>query len=192
MVRFNVTQMKSMPGGRVGAGKLPAIARVAKEYGKGYVHLSVRQTVAVPYVLYDRLEDLPGGTGQDGSDPILPCAAGEGAIACSGCELNPNGNIETQKMAREIERIMILNYLRDGPKTVGEMVDELELKQANVSQHLAILRHSLLVRTKRGGSNIFYELADERIVTVLDLLREILRGQLKQKQRVHDSYYDIP
>lgn len=90
------------------------------------------------------------------------------------------------------KRIMILNYLRDGPKTVGEMVDELELKQANVSQHLAILRHSLLVRTKRGGSNIFYELADERIVTVLDLLREILRGQLKQKQRVHDSYYDIP
>ncbi len=88
------------------------------------------------------------------------------------------------------KRIMLLNYLRDGPKTVGEMVEELELKQANVSQHLAILRHSLLVRTKREGSNIFYELADERIISVLDLLREILRGQLDQKRRIHDRYFD--
>ncbi len=121
VARFNVTEMKSggiikqkqrdaftvrlrLPGGRVGAEKLPVIARVADEYGQGYVHLSVRQTVEIPYVLYDRLEDCLAELAKAGLSPSSCGPRVRVPIACSGCELNPNGNIETQRMAQEIDR----------------------------------------------------------------------------------------
>ncbi len=62
------------------------------------------------------------------------------------------------------KRLLIINELRDGPRTVGELVAALGIPQANASQHLAILRDRGIVTARRSGSNINYDLLYEFMV----------------------------
>lgn len=75
-------------------------------------------------------------------------------------------------------RIAILEMLRRGGICVCEMGPELEASQANVSQHLAILRDSNLVIARREGTRMVYGVTDERIFQVLDLIGSIAHDQL--------------
>ncbi|MFP4323174.1 MAG: ArsR/SmtB family transcription factor [Anaerolineales bacterium] len=78
-------------------------------------------------------------------------------------------------------RIMILYLLHDHPHYVHELVDELGLPQSTISRHLQVLRHRSLVSTTRQGQAIRYALADKRIITSLDLMRDMLRGMLREQ-----------
>jgi DNA-binding transcriptional ArsR family regulator len=82
------------------------------------------------------------------------------------------------KMAKALAhptRIAILEMLRRGEVCVCEMSPELE---ANVSQHLAVLRDSNLVATRREGMRMMYRVTDERVFQVLDLMGSIAHDQL--------------
>ncbi len=71
-------------------------------------------------------------------------------------------------------RIMILNLLRGGPMSVGELENELEMvKQSNLSQHLNQMRISGVLKSERDGSRIYYSAADPRIFKFIDLMKEI-------------------
>jgi len=72
------------------------------------------------------------------------------------------------------KRLQIINVLRDGPLSVSEICERLDLRQANVSQHLAILRERGLAQTRRNGRRIYYELTSPKIVQALDLLLEAM------------------
>jgi len=72
------------------------------------------------------------------------------------------------------KRLLILNELRDGPRTVGELVTALEIPQANASQHLAILRDRGIVTARRSGSNIYYSLTSLKVIEAVDLLYEFM------------------
>jgi len=72
------------------------------------------------------------------------------------------------------KRLLIINELRDGPRTVGELADALEIPQANASQHLAILRDRGIVTARRSGSNIHYSLTSRKVVEAIDLLYEFM------------------
>ncbi|MEE4347474.1 MAG: metalloregulator ArsR/SmtB family transcription factor [Paracoccaceae bacterium] len=67
-------------------------------------------------------------------------------------------------------RLMILCHLGSGEKSVGELEDLLEIRQAAVSQMLARLREEGLVKTRREGKTIFYSLADNNTYEVIGLL----------------------
>ena len=67
-------------------------------------------------------------------------------------------------------RLMILCHLGSGEKSVGELENLLEIRQAAVSQMLARLREEGLVTTRREGKTIFYSLADENTCEVIGLL----------------------
>lgn len=82
------------------------------------------------------------------------------------------------KALADPKRLLIINALRDGQKSVGELTDELELSQSNVSQHLSVLRERGVVAATRDGNNVFYSLRDPRVVDALDLLREVMASQL--------------
>lgn len=71
-------------------------------------------------------------------------------------------------------RLLIINGLRNGPRSVGEIAEALEISQPNASRHLALLRDRGVVTTQRVGSNIFYELTSPKIVRAVDLLREFM------------------
>ncbi len=85
------------------------------------------------------------------------------------------------RMARALAhptRIAILEVLRRGEVCVCEMSPELEASQANVSQHLAVLRDSNLVTARREGTRVIYGVTDERVFQVLDLMGSIAYDQL--------------
>jgi DNA-binding transcriptional ArsR family regulator len=77
-------------------------------------------------------------------------------------------------------RLKILETLREGPLTVGEIVDATELSQSNVSNHLGCLRDCGLVTAERQGRYVTYQLSDDRVGDLLilaeSLLADVARG----------------
>ncbi len=67
-------------------------------------------------------------------------------------------------------RLMILCHLGSGEKSVGELEELLDIRQAAVSQMLARLREEQLVKTRRDGKTVYYSLADESTYEVISLL----------------------
>jgi ArsR family transcriptional regulator, cadmium/lead-responsive transcriptional repressor len=64
-------------------------------------------------------------------------------------------------------RLSILEALRSGPQTVGEIVVQTGMSQSNASNHLACLRDCGLVVGRRDGRFVYYQLADERVRDLL-------------------------
>jgi ArsR family transcriptional regulator len=75
-------------------------------------------------------------------------------------------------------RIRVLDELRDGPLTVGELRHRLSVEQSTLSQQLAVLRMRGLVTTERQGTSIRYAVADPAIWRLLDSALEIFDNQL--------------
>ena len=112
-----------------------------------------------------------------------------------GAEVDPQVRDDIYKIHAQIckaladpKRLLILNELRGGEKTVGDMAASLELPQATISQHLAILRQRTLVYSRRHGVNVFYRIANMKIIRALDLLREVMAEQLEKEQELNEAY----
>jgi len=71
------------------------------------------------------------------------------------------------------QRLHILCNLLDGPKSVGELNQRLDLSQSALSQHLALLREMGLVNTRREAQTIYYSLPDGPVIRVMALLQDI-------------------
>ena len=78
------------------------------------------------------------------------------------------------KAIADPKRLLILEALRHGARSVGELADVLETSQPNTSQHLAILRERSIVTAERRGTVIFYSLTSPTILQALDLLRDFM------------------
>lgn len=74
-------------------------------------------------------------------------------------------------------RLEIVHLLRDQSLPVTDIYTMLDLPQANVSQHLSVLRTAGVVSTTKDGKQITYRLAHEDFIEVSDLLRGILVDQ---------------
>lgn len=74
------------------------------------------------------------------------------------------------------KRLMILCYLADGEKAVGEMEKLVGLSQSALSQHLARLRRDGLVKTRRVSQTIYYSLAGGEAKAVMETLYGIYCG----------------
>ncbi len=70
-------------------------------------------------------------------------------------------------------RLMILCHLGEGEKSVSELEDLLQTRQAAVSQMLARLRQERLVSTRREGKTIYYSLQDGNTAQVIGLLYDL-------------------
>jgi len=79
-------------------------------------------------------------------------------------------------------RLEILNILKLGERSVEELVKVLKLRKANVSQHLAILRHTRVVTVRRKGLNVFYKIVDPRIVEPCKILRKMWDKEQGKRQ----------
>jgi ArsR family transcriptional regulator, zinc-responsive transcriptional repressor len=64
-------------------------------------------------------------------------------------------------------RAAIVHLLTEAPRSVGELVEALDLPQPLVSQHLRVLRAARLVRGDREGRTVTYVLTDEHVSHVL-------------------------
>ena len=87
-------------------------------------------------------------------------------------------NSKIYKLLANAKRLEILNLLADGQMTVTELVKAMDIRKANVSQHLAILRYLRLVTVKRVGKNAFYTLTDPRILELRDVLDKMWKTNI--------------
>ncbi len=77
------------------------------------------------------------------------------------------------------KRLEIINVLRDRELSVGELLDMMGLPQANLSQHLQVLRSVGVVTTRKDGKRIYYALAHKNFLKACDLMRHVLLAQYK-------------
>ena len=75
-------------------------------------------------------------------------------------------------------RIAIVEALREGERSAGALLALLRLEQANLSQHLAVLRGKQVVVARKSGNQVFYALRDPVLTQVLDLLKRYFHAQL--------------
>jgi len=78
-------------------------------------------------------------------------------------------------------RILILYALAEQSRNVSEIAAEIGISQPAASRHLNILRERGMVNAQRDGQSVVYQLADERTIQALDLLRAILGDNLKSR-----------
>ena len=91
---------------------------------------------------------------------------------------------EICKVFTNPKRLEIISLLRDGEKTVNELTEQAGVPQANVSQHLTVLRQNNVVTTRRNGANIYYKIANPKILQACDLMREVLLEKLAENEEL--------
>jgi ArsR family transcriptional regulator len=77
-------------------------------------------------------------------------------------------------------RIGIVEQLRDGECSVGEIIERLGLEQANASQHFAVLRAKNIVTYRKEGNQVFYAIRDPLLIGALDMLRRYFQAHLEE------------
>ncbi|MDR3703360.1 MAG: metalloregulator ArsR/SmtB family transcription factor [Candidatus Sulfopaludibacter sp.] len=77
-------------------------------------------------------------------------------------------------------RIAIVEALRHGETSAGQLIERLGLEQANASQHLTVLRSKQIVISRKEGNQVFYSLRDPVLIEVLDVLKRYFYSQLSQ------------
>lgn len=84
-------------------------------------------------------------------------------------------------------RILILYALGEKPHNVTDLSVDLEISQSSTSRHLKILRDRGIVQTSREGKSVVYQLADDRFVQALNILREVLRDGIVHKAAIMEK-----
>jgi len=79
-------------------------------------------------------------------------------------------------------RVRILELLRDGELSVGDLQASLEMDSSGTSQHLGALRHQGIVESRREGTSVLYRVKDPRTFQLLETAREILSGHFEEAQ----------
>ena len=88
---------------------------------------------------------------------------------------------EMCKVFSNATRLEILNLLRDKELSVTELIGKTKLSQANISQHLSIMKSKGIVESNRKGKNTYYKLSYPRIIKAFDILRDVLAEKLKNQ-----------
>lgn len=84
---------------------------------------------------------------------------------------------ERFRVLAEPTRIRLLDVLREGPATVGELREAIGASQQNVSKHLGILLRAGLVSRRKSGTHSLYAIADE---SVFDLCERVCGGMRRR------------
>ncbi len=95
------------------------------------------------------------------------------------------------KIFSHAKRLEIINALKDKELSAGELIEKTGLTKANLSQHMSILKSKGVVRTRREGVNIYYRIANPKIIQACILMREVLTEQLQEKGKMASSLDEI-
>lgn len=91
---------------------------------------------------------------------------------------------ELCKTFADAKRLIIIDELRAGEMTVGDLARILELPQAVVSRNLAVLRDKGVVQFRREGTSVYYSLSDPKIGEACEMVHEILIEQMEKNRRL--------
>ena len=80
-------------------------------------------------------------------------------------------------------RQAIIDTIRKSELTVNALMKKTGIPQANLSQHLAILRVKGVVKARREGNNIYYSITNPKIIEAYDLISEVLRESIQSRNK---------
>jgi DNA-binding transcriptional ArsR family regulator len=78
-------------------------------------------------------------------------------------------------------RLIILEVLAKGEKSVGEMAEASGVTLANISQHLTVLRSHNIVKRRKAGQTVYYSIVDTRLIDACNLIRSVLLDGMKRQ-----------
>jgi DNA-binding transcriptional ArsR family regulator len=87
---------------------------------------------------------------------------------------------ERFRIIGEPMRIRVLDHLRSGGASVGELARALETSQQNVSKHLGVLHQAGIVRREKRGNHAVYSIADESVFALCEQVCGGLRRRIEQ------------
>lgn len=90
-------------GGDLTAENICKVSEVAEKYGHGYVHLTSRQGVEIPFIRFEDIEEVKAELAKGGCKPGVCGPRVRTVTACQGNQVCPSGNIDTLKVAQELD-----------------------------------------------------------------------------------------
>ena len=85
-------------------------------------------------------------------------------------------------------RAEIVDVLAQGERSVEEIASEIEQSVANTSQHLQVLARAGLVRSRRAGTRIYYQLASDRVGELWATVREVAERHVAEVHVLAEEY----
>lgn len=84
-------------------------------------------------------------------------------------------------------RLAMIEALRNGERSVTDLVQAVGTSAGNVSQHLGAMRDAGVVESRREGRYAFYRITDTRILTAFRLMRDVLLSRLTRDGRLAEA-----
>ena len=91
-------------GGNLDATGLATVAEVAKKYGHGYVHMTSRQGIEIPFIDFEDIEEVKAELAKGGVRPGVCGPRVRTVTACQGSEICPSGCIDSYAIAQELDK----------------------------------------------------------------------------------------
>lgn len=88
------------------------------------------------------------------------------------------------------KRLELLDLLCQGPRTVEDLAQQVDISVANASQHLRILRAAQLLHADKKGLFVEYRLADAKVCTFYVALRQLAEARLAEVEQVTHAYFE--
>jgi len=85
-------------------------------------------------------------------------------------------------------RLQIVHLLRDEPKRVSDIAEELQISQATISRHLAVLRNVGILSAQRQGTDIIYQIVNPKITDICEAMRTVLAERESQRSEILQSF----
>jgi ArsR family transcriptional regulator len=82
------------------------------------------------------------------------------------------------------KRLEIINLLKDTEKSNSELMQKTGLSKVTISQHVNVLKSKGVIVVRREGVQLYYRIANPKIIQACNLMREVLVEQLLEKEKV--------
>lgn len=80
-------------------------------------------------------------------------------------------------------RIALLEMMQNGPICACEVVDRSGLPQPSVARHLAALRESQVIASRRDGVRVLYEVVDPRVFQLLEMVSSVVHDRFRESMQ---------
>ncbi len=91
-------------GGNLTAENIKTVSEVAEKYGHGYVHMTSRQGIEIPFIRFEDIEEVKAALAAGGVKPGVCGPRVRTVTACQGSEICPSGCIDTYGLAQELDQ----------------------------------------------------------------------------------------
>ena len=88
------------------------------------------------------------------------------------------------KIFSNAKRLEIINTVKDKEMAASELIERIGLSKANLSQHMSVLKLKGVILSRREGINIYYRIANPKIIQACHLIREVLLEQFQEKGKM--------